>query len=80
MHAVYWILTHPVNKFWLKDHEMAALGTGFFGLGSKTDHGSNAVPRQDGWARYRDRWEYSHVLRAALSAVARVSIIVAVAI
>jgi hypothetical protein len=32
------------------------------------------------WKRFRDRWEYSHVLRAVLSAVALIALTAAVAV
>jgi hypothetical protein len=34
----------------------------------------------DGWKKLRDRWEYSHVLRAVLSIVALIALIVAITI
>jgi hypothetical protein len=72
MQAVYWIITHPVNKFWLKGTDLKGVGRGFFSLGKASEAGD--------WRRLRDRWEYSHVLRAALSLIALVSLIVAIAI
>jgi len=30
MHATYWLVTHPVNKFWLKDFQPEKLAEGFF--------------------------------------------------
>jgi hypothetical protein len=32
MHVAYWIFTHPVNKYWLKDQKLEGLSGGFFGL------------------------------------------------
>jgi hypothetical protein len=61
MHAVYWLVTHPVNKFWLRDEQLSAAGKGFFSLGSQAGAAD--------WRALRDRWEYSHVARAALSLV-----------
>jgi hypothetical protein len=79
MHAAYWVITHPVNKFWLKDTRLKGVGGGFFSLdpmkrGTACDDGSEA------WRRLRNRWEYSHVLRAVLSVIALTSLIVAIAI
>jgi hypothetical protein len=34
----------------------------------------------EGWKKLRDKWEYSHVLRAALAAIALIGLIVATAI
>jgi hypothetical protein len=63
LHAVFWLLTQPVNNFWLTDVKLKAAGKRFFGL--------NAVRRWDGheepdWTKLRDRWERSHLIRAAL--------------
>ena len=77
MHVAYWILTHPVNRFWLRDQQLGATGAGFFGFDPLGRRGPRD-PETD-WARARDRWEYSHVLRAALAALALVALIVAVA-
>lgn len=68
-HAVYWLVTHPVNKFWLRDEELAAPGARFFAAGG--------IARGD-WTRLRDRWEYSHVARALLTFAAFVALAVAV--
>jgi hypothetical protein len=62
MHVAYWLLTHPVNKFWLKNVELRGFGARFFGLGV----GRHADPADLDWTVLRDRWEYSHVVRAAL--------------
>ena len=35
MHVVYWVVTHPVNKFWMKDQRLEGFGAGFFLLGSR---------------------------------------------
>jgi hypothetical protein len=68
-HAVYWLVTHPVNKFWLRDEELTAPGARFFATGG--------TARGD-WTRLRDRWEYSHVARALLMFGAFVALAVAV--
>jgi hypothetical protein len=30
MHAVYWLVTHPVNKYWLRDTRLTGLGDNSF--------------------------------------------------
>jgi hypothetical protein len=63
MQGVYWTMTHPVNRFWLKDTKLGSAGAGFFGsdpLRTKNDD------RPAEWTDLRDQWEYSHVIRAAL--------------
>lgn len=78
MHAVYWLITHPVNKFWLKDTHLTGLGGEFFSL-DPMKRGAASTDDAESWKKLRDRWEYSHVLRAALSAVALVALITGVA-
>ena len=34
MHAVYWVVTHPVNKFWLQQKNLGGFGSGFFSFGA----------------------------------------------
>jgi hypothetical protein len=60
MHATYWLLTHPVNNFWLKDFNPKGLGGSFFAIGGgRLGEGAD-------WTALRDRWETSHAIRAAL--------------
>jgi hypothetical protein len=45
MQAVYWIVTHPVNKYWLKDTRLQGFGGEFFSLdplrkGAASERGS----------------------------------------
>jgi hypothetical protein len=78
MHAIYWLVTHPVNKFWVKDQALSRLGAGFFAIGRP-----ERAPKQsadDLWQELRNRWEYSHVARAVCAGVALLSLIIAVAI
>jgi hypothetical protein len=79
MHAVYWLATHPTNKFWLKDQELRGLGAGFFALGGGGKAIAEANPDAI-WTALRNRWEYSHVARAALAAIALLALVVATAI
>lgn len=77
MQATYWILTHPVNNFWLKDVELRGLSAGFFSLAAAQDpaHSENLD-----WIYLRDRWEFSHVARAAFGAISLILLVVAVAL
>jgi hypothetical protein len=77
MHAVYWALTHPVNNFWLKDVQLQGFSAGFFSFGLPK-HGSEA--RALDWTVLRDRWEYSHVLRAGLALLGFILLVTAVTI
>jgi hypothetical protein len=80
MHAVYWMLTHPVNKFWTKDLNLKGVGGGFFAVGGRFKVEEGARNSDEKWKMFRNQWEYSHVFRAVLSATTLVSLIVAVAV
>jgi len=64
MHATYWLVTHPVNNFWLKDFQTGKLAGGFFSFDPL--HSIDRLRSAD-WTALRDRWEYSHVIRAAFA-------------
>jgi hypothetical protein len=68
-HAVYWAVTHPVNKVWAKDMQLGKSGGTFFAAGSTTAAGD--------WTELRDRWEWSHAARAALAVASLVALVVA---
>ena len=63
IHAVYWLLTHPVNNFWLKDFKPRGAGAKFFAIGTRNSQGRSLAAD---WTQLRDRWEHSHVVRAVL--------------
>ena len=78
MHLVFWFVTRPVNKFWLKTFQTYQLGERFFDGG----HAAGPVPKGglDGkeWKSMRDRWEASHLIRAMLSLIAFLALSAAV--
>jgi hypothetical protein len=78
MQAVYWVVTHPVNKFWMKGTQFSGVAGGFLSL-DPMKKGAATGEDGEGWRRLRDRWEYSHVSRAILAAIALVALVVAVA-
>lgn len=73
VNAVYWTITHPVNSFWLKETELAGAGKSFFDAGGKADESAD-------WEAMRDRWEYSHLVRAVFAVAAFVSLAIALVI
>lgn len=77
MHATYWVVTHPVNKFWVRDSKLGNLGAGFFGVGKRGEDVAANADADDVWASLRDRWEYSHVARAVFAGIALLCLIVA---
>jgi hypothetical protein len=68
-HATYWILTHPVNRAWLRDTKLGGAGRFFFGLISSPD---------SDWSHMRNVWEWSHVARACLHTLSFLSLTYAV--
>jgi hypothetical protein len=65
MQAVYWIVTHTVNKQWLRNEHLGAAGQRFFSVQSA----KSAESGMEQWQALRNRWEYSHAVRAALAFV-----------
>jgi hypothetical protein len=61
MQVVYWMFTHPTNRYWLESASvtLGKAGESFFA-------GGPAAEAVD-WTKIRDRWEYSHIARAVLS-------------
>jgi hypothetical protein len=73
MQVVYWLFTHPVNKFWLEDEKLSSIGASFFSFGANRDNTSPVS-----WTKLRNRWEYSHVARAGLGFTSLLSLVIAV--
>ena len=73
MQAVYWLFTHPVNKFWLQDEKLSGFGSSFFSFGT-----SKEETRPVRWTELRDRWEYSHVVRAGFAFVSLLALLIAI--
>lgn len=75
-HAIYWTVTHPVNKVWLGGQSLGNLGSSFFDFAnrSRSDH-----PSQD-WTVLRDRWEYSHVTRAVLASISLLAMVISLVV
>ena len=78
MQVVFWIVTQPVNRYWLKRQQLKGLGAKFFSLDAQKRQGQTEDEMQD-WKAMRDRWEYSHLLRAVFSAIALISLLIAIA-
>lgn len=75
MHGTYWLLTHPVNKFWVEDIGMSKAGSLFFG-----GHADRKDGRAPDWKVLRNRWEYSHVVRAVLGLASQILLVIAIAL
>jgi hypothetical protein len=77
MQAVYWIFTHPVNKFWVEGENLDRFSSGFFSFGANSSRLENETVSPD-WTKLRDRWEYSHVARAVLGLISLTALVIAV--
>jgi hypothetical protein len=77
MHATYWLITHPVNNFWLKDIPLDLAGTRFFSFGASSRSGE---PESPDWTMLRDRWELSHLIRTGFGLLSLILLVTAVAI
>ena len=77
MHTTYWLVTHPVNNFWLSDVELKGAGARFFSFDPLNRTDDSRVPT---WTQLRDRWEYSHLARAGLGVLSLILLVTAVAI
>jgi hypothetical protein len=75
MHLTYWVVTHPVNNFWLRETKLAGVGATFFSLFSSRRARGGAD-----WSKLRDVWEYSHVARAILAMLSLISLLIAVTV
>jgi anthrone oxygenase-like protein len=62
VHAIYWVLIHPVNNFWIKDFDLARPGRGLFAFGAQDQSATD-------WTALRDRWEYAHLARAVVALI-----------
>jgi len=78
MHLVFWFVTQPTNRYWMKNMNLNKAGTAFFNVEREGRVDSPAGGTTD-WQKLRDRWEYSHLARAALSVIALITLTVAVA-
>ncbi len=78
MHAIFWLITQSVNRYWLKNQGLGTAGSKFFALDRANRVTSSSS--DPNWKHLCDRWEYSHIVRAVLSAIALIALVVAIAI
>jgi hypothetical protein len=77
MHATYWLMTHPVNNFWLKDMTLQRMGSGFFSFDPLSRTGQSGTLD---WKLLRDRWELSHLVRTGFALLSLILLVSAVTI
>ena len=62
VHAIFWLVTQPVNRIWVAELDLGRADAAFFETGRR-------APEAD-WTALRDRWERSHLVRAIASSIA----------
>lgn len=70
-HGTYWLMTHPVNQFWVEGVDMSGAGSSFFSVFTGRAEAKH-------WTELRNIWEASHVIRAGVSLVALIAIAMAI--
>jgi hypothetical protein len=70
--GVFWLMTQPVNRVWVKLMPMGAAGKRFF-------RPEDANAAEQDWTALRDRWERSHIIRCLAAGIALAALVVAVA-
>jgi hypothetical protein len=81
MQAAYWLITNPLDRFWLREATSPVLLTrvpappasGFFA--THPLYGPMLSIADQSWTRLRARWEYSHLGRALLAAVGLLALV-----
>src|SRR6266550_2016231 len=73
MHLIFWLMTQPVNKLWLASEKLSPASARFFSANTASER-DTSIPD---WTTLRDRWEFSHVLRAVLAGTAFVLLLFA---
>lgn len=77
MQAVYWLLTHPVNQFWLEGEDLSGFSAGFFSFGVNQPQKNKSSIN---WTDLRNQWEYSHVIRAGFALISLIAIVIALSV
>jgi hypothetical protein len=72
MHAVFWTVTQPVNRYWAANLKLSSGARRFFGV--------NESLRTDDWERLRNKWEYSHIVRSVFAAIGLICVTIAIAL
>jgi hypothetical protein len=76
MQLVFWTVTQPVNRHWVAGLPLSGAARSFFSAGQ----GAHQTVIDDSCVRFRDRWEYSHIVRAIFAAISLIAVTIAIAI
>ena len=69
---IFWTITAPVNRYWLRGTKLSGTTKQFFDMSKDSGAGD--------WKTFRDRWERSHVLRTITAMTAFVLVVLATVI
>ncbi len=69
--GVFWAMTQPVNRIWVKFMPLDGAGKRFF----RPDEAAAAEPD---WTGLRDRWERSHIIRCIAASIALLALVIAI--
>jgi hypothetical protein len=75
VHLVYWLMTAPVNKYWVASVALDPASSALFSAGADIGSAERGAPA---WMELRDRWEISHCIQAALAFASFLLLVVAV--
>jgi hypothetical protein len=76
MQLVFWMVTQPVNRHWVAGLQLSDAAQSFFSPG----RGATQNAGDDQWKRLRNRWEYSHIVRAVLAVLSLISVTIAIVV
>jgi hypothetical protein len=81
MHAAYWLITNPLDRFWLREASSLALlarvpapASGFFA--THPLYGPMSSIADQSWKRLRARWEYANLGRALLAVFGLLALVI----
>jgi hypothetical protein len=78
MQVIFWVLTQPVNKYWMQGQKLNAAGQRFFSS-RKALKPANQPTGRPLWIALRNRWELSHAIRAICALVSFLAIVTSIA-
>ena len=74
MQIVFWLMTQPVNRIWVREIELSKSARSFFNVDVEDDR----KLEEEDWTLLRDRWERSHLIRAGLAVTGLATILLSV--
>ena len=77
MHAVFWLVTQPTNRYWLRNQRLSKAGSQFFRV-EQREQSTGELTNAPDWSAFRNRWEYSHIVRSLLSMISLITLTVAI--